>query len=94
MDLRRLVLIVTPYAWLLFFFLIPFGIVMKIALSDYAVSIPPYTPQLDLSQGWEGVKSFFHDLDFENFTFLASDCANSIAPAAIARRCCATCATR
>ena len=73
MDLRRLVLIVTPYAWLLFFFLIPFGIVMKIALSDYAVSIPPYTPQLDLSQGWEGVKSFFHDLDFENFTFLASD---------------------
>ncbi|MCV2873544.1 ABC transporter permease subunit [Defluviimonas sp. WL0050] len=73
MNFRRLFLILTPYTWLLVFFLIPFAIVFKIALSDYAISIPPYTPQLDLSAGWEGVKSFFSDLDFENFTFLASD---------------------
>jgi putrescine transport system permease protein len=72
-NLRRLFLIFTPYTWLIFFFLIPFGIVLKIALSDYAVSIPPYTPQLDLTQGWTGIKSFFSALDFENFSFLASD---------------------
>ncbi len=73
MNLRRLFLIGTPYLWLLVFFLIPFVIVLKIALSDYAISIPPYTPTLDLSAGWEGVKSFFAALDFENFSFLASD---------------------
>ncbi|MDI3336235.1 ABC transporter permease subunit [Defluviimonas aestuarii] len=73
MNFRRLFLILTPYTWLLVFFLVPFAIVFKIALSDYAISIPPYTPQLDLSAGWEGVKSFFGELDFENFTFLASD---------------------
>jgi putrescine transport system permease protein len=73
MNLRRLFLILTPYAWLLLFFLIPFVIVLKIALSDYAISIPPYTPTLDLSAGWEGVKAFLSELDFENFSFLASD---------------------
>ncbi|MGB3315984.1 MAG: ABC transporter permease subunit, partial [Albidovulum sp.] len=73
MNFRRLFLILTPYTWLLIFFLVPFAIVFKIALSDYAVSIPPYTPQFDFAAGWEGVKSFFGALDFENFTFLASD---------------------
>ncbi|MCT8329901.1 ABC transporter permease subunit [Albidovulum sediminis] len=71
--MRRLFLILTPYAWLLLFFLIPFVIVLKIALSDYAISIPPYTPTLDLSAGWEGLKSFLSELDGENFSFLASD---------------------
>ena len=73
MNIRRLALIATPYLWLLVFFLVPFVIVLKIALSDYAISIPPYTPTLDLSAGWEGIKSFFGELDFENFSFLASD---------------------
>ena len=73
MNLRRLVLIATPYLWLVVFFLIPFAIVFKIALSDYAISIPPYTPTLDLSAGWDGIKSFIGELDFENFSFLASD---------------------
>ena len=73
MNLRRVFLIATPYAWLLFFFLVPFGIVLKIALSDYAISIPPYTPVLDLSQGWPGVREFLDGLDFENFIFLTTD---------------------
>ena len=72
-NFRRLFLILTPYLWLGFFFLVPFLIVLKISLSDYAVSIPPYTPLLDLSAGWEGIKTFFSELDFENFSFLASD---------------------
>lgn len=72
-NFRRTLLIFVPYFWLIFFFLIPFVIVLKISLSDYAVSIPPYTPQLDLSAGWAGISDFFGNLDFENFSFLASD---------------------
>jgi len=68
---KRLVLIALPYAWLLVLFLVPFLIVFKIALSDYAVARPPYTPQLDLSAGWDGVRAFVPALDFENFTWLA-----------------------
>jgi len=71
--MRRFSLISVPYIWLIVLFLIPFLIVLKISLSDTAVSIPPYTPQLDLGQGWDGIKSFWANLDFENFTFLTSD---------------------
>ncbi|HQU67170.1 MAG TPA: ABC transporter permease subunit [Albidovulum sp.] len=72
-NFRRLALILTPYLWLGFFFLVPFIIVLKISLSDYAISIPPYTPLLDLSAGWTGLREFFNGLDFENFSFLADD---------------------
>jgi len=71
--LRRAALIAVPYAWLLALFLIPFLIVLKIALSDYALSIPPYAPTLDLSEGWEGLRTFFAGLDFETFRFLTTD---------------------
>ncbi|QFT82939.1 Putrescine transport system permease protein PotH [Roseovarius sp. THAF27] len=70
---RRLILVLVPYLWLLALFLVPFAIVLKISLSDIELSIPPYTPQLDLSEGWEGIKGFFAALDFENFVFLAED---------------------
>lgn len=42
----RLLLLALPYAWLLLFFLLPFLIVAKIALSEAAVGIPPYAPLL------------------------------------------------
>lgn len=70
---RRLAVIAVPYLWLLVFFLVPFIIVVKISLSDPAIAIPPYTPTLEMSDGWTGLKSFFGNLDFENFEFLASD---------------------
>ena len=73
MNFRRLFLISVPYLWLLALFLIPFGIVFKISLSDIALAIPPYTPTLDFSQGWIGLKSYFAELDFENFIFLTED---------------------
>ncbi len=44
--LMRLLLLALPYAWLLLFFLLPFLIVAKIALSEAAVGIPPYAPLL------------------------------------------------
>ena len=71
--MRRLSLIAVPYLWLLALFLIPFLIVLKISLSDTALAIPPYLPQLDVAEGWKGFISFFKDLDFENFTFLTTD---------------------
>ncbi len=73
MNFRRLFLIATPYLWLLALFLIPFLIVFKISLSDTAIAIPPYTPTLDFSAGWAGIKAFFSELDFENFKFLTED---------------------
>ncbi len=73
MNIRRLVLIAVPYLWLVALFLIPFVIVVKISLSDTALAIPPYVPTFDLSGGWDGVKSYFSQLDFDNFTFLTED---------------------
>ncbi|MEQ8896456.1 MAG: ABC transporter permease subunit [Roseovarius sp.] len=71
--MRRAALILVPYLWLVALFLVPFLIVLKISLSDIALAIPPYTPTLDLSAGWQGVKDFFAALDFENFEFLTTD---------------------
>lgn len=71
--MRRFTLIAVPYLWLFALFLIPFLIVLKIALSDTALAIPPYTPQLDFGSGWTGIRDFFADLDMENFQFLTTD---------------------
>lgn len=73
MNFRRHFLILVPYLWLLVLFLIPFGIVLKISLSDIALAIPPYTPKLDPTAGWEGIRAYFSQLDFENFVFLTED---------------------
>ncbi len=51
----------------------PFLIVLKISLSDTALAIPPYTPTLDFAAGWQGIRDFWADLDFENFVFLTED---------------------
>jgi len=72
-TLGQRLLVALPYLWLLVLFLAPFLIVLKISLSDLAVARPPYTPQLDLSEGWSGLRAFFAELDFENYVFLAED---------------------
>ncbi len=66
-------IIAIPYLWLALLFLAPFFIVIKMSLSDLAVSIPPYTPQLDLSGGWEAITAYWAALDLENYTWLADD---------------------
>ena len=71
--MRRWYVIGAPYIWLLLFFLVPFFIVFKISLSDIATAIPPYTPTLDLSGGWEAIKTFFSELDFENYSYIVND---------------------
>ena len=47
----RWLVVFLPYAWLFVFFLVPFMIVIKIALSQTAVAQPPYEPVFDLSAG-------------------------------------------
>lgn len=71
--MRRAALILVPFLWLLALFLVPFLIVFKISLSDIALAIPPYTPTLDLSEGWQGIKAFVAELDFSNYVFLTTD---------------------
>ena len=58
-----------PYLWLLLLFLLPFAIVFKISLSDYALSIPPYTPVFGKDDLWGSLRA----LDFENFQWLLDD---------------------
>ena len=69
---RRLVILI-PYGWLLFFFLIPFLIVLRISMSTSAVAMPPYTPVFDLSEGWEGFRAALSELSFDNYVWLTGD---------------------
>ena len=68
----RLVVLV-PYLWLAFFFLVPFLIVLKISLSQTAIAQPPYTPVFDVTGGWQGFKAFIGALALDNYSFIASD---------------------
>lgn len=73
MKFSRSLLIGIPFFWLILLFLVPFGIVLKISLSDVALAIPPYTPTLDFSDGWSGFQTSLRGFDFENYVFLAQD---------------------
>jgi putrescine transport system permease protein len=68
----RLVIIV-PYVWLLFFFLIPFLIVFKISLSTTAIAMPPYTPVLGFGDGISGFIDGLKQLSFDNYVWLTQD---------------------
>jgi len=59
------VTVLTPYLWLLLFFLVPFAIVLKISFADPVVAQPPYTPSFDD----EGRLA----LSFDTYTFLLTD---------------------
>ena len=65
--------ILLPYLWLAIFFLAPFVIVLKISLSQSVLAQPPYTPVLDLTVGWQGLKEFAAQLSLDSFRLLASD---------------------
>jgi putrescine transport system permease protein len=73
MGFGRKLLVAVPYLWLLFFFLAPFIIVLKISLSDTVIALPPYRPVLDISEGVSGLGDFFAALDFESFLWLTQD---------------------
>ena len=64
---------IAPYLWLALFFLVPFGFVLKISLSQTAIAQPPYLPVFDPTQGWEAIKPALAALSLDNFRLLISD---------------------
>ncbi len=64
---------IAPFLWLAVFFAFPFVLVAKLSLSDQALAIPPYAPQLDLTAGLAGLKAFVAALDLDAYGRLASD---------------------
>ena len=65
----RLLLIGVPYLWLVLF-AVPFLIVLKISLSEPAISIPPYSPKLDISAGLSALWQQMQQFSLENYAFL------------------------
>jgi putrescine transport system permease protein len=64
---------IAPYLWLVLFFLVPFGFVLKISLSQTAIAQPPYVPVFDLTQGFTAISAAFAALSLDNFRLLLSD---------------------
>ena len=46
---------IAPYVWMVLFFLVPFGVVLKISLSQTAIAQPPYMPVFDFTEGWTAI---------------------------------------
>jgi len=65
----RTLLIAAPTLWLLIFFLIPFLVVAKIALSEITIASPPYLPIVE----WTADGHMIVTLNFGNFQFLLDD---------------------
>ena len=61
--------LVTPYVWLLIFFLAPFVIILKISFADPLVALPPFTPLIDWAES--GLDRIHLTLD--NYVFLFQD---------------------
>jgi putrescine transport system permease protein len=64
---------IAPYLWMALFFLVPFGFVLKISLSQTVIAQPPYEPVLDLTQGWAAIKAALAVLSLDNFRLLVTD---------------------
>ncbi|MFV3077830.1 ABC transporter permease subunit [Niveispirillum fermenti] len=65
----RALVIAVPYAWLLLFFLIPFLIVLKIALAEGQMAIPPFTPLVEAV----GDLKYQITVTFYNFHYMVTD---------------------
>ncbi|MFY0990858.1 ABC transporter permease subunit [Halomonas sp. C05BenzN] len=65
---RRGWVIAVPLLWLTLFFLLPFAIVLKISLSEAAISVPPYSALIDFSAETLNIA-----LNLGNYLFLMSD---------------------
>ena len=65
--------ILVPYLWLLIFFLVPFGIVLKISLSQTTIAMPPYMPVFGWDDGVSGFAANLRELSFDNYLWLVDD---------------------
>ena len=64
---------ILPYLWMVLFFLVPFGFVLKISLSQTAIAQPPYLPVFVPTQGFAAIKAALAELSLDNFRLLVSD---------------------
>jgi len=64
---------ILPAVWLGLFFAFPFLLVLRLSLSDTALAIPPYTPQIVWANGLEGIRAFLAALDGEMYRRLVSE---------------------
>ena len=64
---------IPPYVWMLLFFLVPFGFVLKISLSQTAIAQPPYVPTFDLAMSGDAWRAARDLLSLDNFRLLLSD---------------------
>ena len=64
---------IAPYLWMVLFFLVPFGFVLKISLSQTAIAQPPYLPVFDLAAGLAAIKAALAALSPDNFKLLITD---------------------
>ena len=64
---------IAPWLWMLLFFLVPFGFVLKISLSQTAIAQPPYLPVFDPGQGLAALGAALAALSLDNFRLLVSD---------------------
>jgi putrescine transport system permease protein len=62
-----------PAAWLILFFLVPFGIVLKVSLSETALAQPPYRPNLDWAAGAAAWLDALAAFNLENYRALLAD---------------------
>jgi putrescine transport system permease protein len=64
---------IAPYLWMVVFFLLPFGFVVKISLSQTAIAQPPYLPVFDPKEGAAAIKAALAALSLDNFKLLLTD---------------------
>jgi putrescine transport system permease protein len=64
----RTLVIAGPFVFLLVFFMVPFAAVLKISFADVQMSVPPYTPILEIK---DGVVRFALNLD--HYRIILSD---------------------
>jgi putrescine transport system permease protein len=62
-----------PAVWLALFFLVPFGIVLKVSLSETALAQPPYRPHLDWAAGPAAWLASLAAFNLENYRALLAD---------------------
>jgi putrescine transport system permease protein len=64
---------IAPYIWMVLFFLVPFGFVLKISFSQTVIAQPPYIPVLRMDESWQALQQALSQFSASNFVLLISD---------------------
>ena len=66
--IKRFLILIVPYSWLLLFFLLPFLFVFKISFAEAELAIPPYSDLLTIID-----ETLNFSVNFGNYLFLIED---------------------